>query len=1069
MQIENYNKPLHFYCWSTIIPWGLWFTAAIVSHSNHPLLGGTRVASLIAFAGLLAPFMIALKMIYPHKDLIKDMSTRFFNFRNIRPVYIFITLLLMLSSILLAQAISLLFGYEANQFHFRGGFSFSSGVFPVWMMLIIAPLIEELAWHSYGTDSLRTRFNLFHTSMLFGFFWGLWHFPLSFIKDYYHSNLVETGWIYSMNFFVSLFPFVLIMNWLYYKTNRNIILPILFHISAGFFNEIFATHPMSKVIQTVILLIVSIAILISDRKFFFEKEFGNSMPYVKLSGSKAKKAFMKIVPPVLMMIFIFAFSINSFSQSLTQNIRGKVVDALSQDPLPFSSVVILNSNPLQGTACDEHGNFLIEKVALGRVNLKISHMGYETYQINELLITSGKEQTLQIGLNKRAAELSEVAIRINKDAPLNSMATLSARQFTVEETQRFAGGMDDPARLVSAFAGVTTPSVSSNGISVRGNNPDGLLWRIEGIEVPCPNHFANLSIAGGGLLTVLSSQMMANSDFYTGAFPAEYGNAYSGVFDIRLSNGSTTKRQYTFQAGLIGVDFSTQGPLNRERQSSYIMNYRNSTMALLAPLLPENTGILKYQDLAFKINLPTKKHGTFSIWGIGALDGQEMTETDSSDWKYNIDRDVSDTYLNMFATGLTHKMSSGSSAFITNTLALTGNGLSHKENRFDYSLEPHPQSKAENFNLRLSFQSNLTKRFNPWHINKTGFTCNYMNYRVDIEKSLSEGTLPVSVSKQTGSSGLLQFFTQSKLDINSKTEINAGINAQYFLLNENLSIGPRIGIKYRIRSNQQIGFAYGRHSRIEQLPVYFVESSGTNPNKMLGFMKSDHFVFSYNLTLRHDMRLCIEPYYQHLSNLPVSPNSYISTINNHELLFFDEILINQGNGKNTGVDITFEKFLEKGIYYQITASFFESKYTPADGIERNTRFNKNYVINVAAGKEWISRKSNILSINARLNYMGGSRKDPVNLAASIQQKDVIREETPGQLAFDTKLTDSPILSFNISYRKNRLKHSSVWSFQVLNALGTKDFVGDAYNIRTGEVESRYNGIMIPNVSYKIEF
>lgn len=269
MNIKQYQYPGLFYTLSTLIPWGLWFTVAYISHylPNEYI----TLVSVLGFLGLLAPLIIALILIIPNEALRKDFFSRFFNLRGIKLNYLLVVFLLMPTSILTAQLISLLFGYGIDQFQLRGSFTFTSGVFPVWVLLIIAPLIEELAWHSYGTDCLRNRFNLLNTSVVFALFWGFWHFPLSFIKDYYHSNLMESGTIYSINFFVSLFPFVLIMNWLYYKTDRNIIATIIFHISAGYFNEIFATHPMSKVIQTVLLLMLSIYLIINDKPFFLKK------------------------------------------------------------------------------------------------------------------------------------------------------------------------------------------------------------------------------------------------------------------------------------------------------------------------------------------------------------------------------------------------------------------------------------------------------------------------------------------------------------------------------------------------------------------------------------------------------------------------------------------------------------------------------------------------------------------------------------------------------------------------------------------------------------------------------
>lgn len=268
MDIKYYRHPYLFYFASIIIPWVLWLLVAYVSHKfPNEYIELTSIGGLL---GLLTPLLVALALILPNEPLRNDFLSRIFNLRTVNPKYITVAFLLMPFSILTAQLISLFFGYSTEQFQFRSGYSFTSGVFPVWFILILAPLVEELAWHSYGTDCLRNKFSLLKISLLFAFFWGIWHLPLSFIKDYYHSNLIDSGIIYSINFFVSLFPFVIIMNWLYYKTNRNILITIIFHISAGFFNELFATDPMSKVIQTGVLTLLSIYLIINNKTFFIK-------------------------------------------------------------------------------------------------------------------------------------------------------------------------------------------------------------------------------------------------------------------------------------------------------------------------------------------------------------------------------------------------------------------------------------------------------------------------------------------------------------------------------------------------------------------------------------------------------------------------------------------------------------------------------------------------------------------------------------------------------------------------------------------------------------------------------
>lgn len=1065
--ILNYKKPYTFYFLTTLIPWTMWFISGYLSHQDIVTKKLEWAIGLTSIAGLIAPFIIALFLIMSNKKMKADFIGRLFNFKTIKNEYILIAFLLMLVSILLAQAISLFFGYSVSQFTFRGSFTFTSSLFPVWFLLLAAPVFEELAWHSYGTDSLVSRFNIFKASLIFAAFWAIWHYPLSTIKGYYHSLLVESGWLYSLNFIVSMIPFVLIMNWIYYKSNRNILLTIIFHITAVFFNEIFATHPMSKVIQTILLIMFSIYIVINDKTFFFTK----TAVYESKKQPLAIKNNLKVIIAVIVFLTI-CLSVTSkklSAQEATQTISGSVFDETTHESLPFATIVVKNTDPCIATITDENGHFILKSINVGRHTISISMLGYDTYEIKELLVSSGQIIDLKIGMQQRTTKLDEAVVHINKSTPLNGMVTLSSRQFTVEETQRYAGGMDDPARLTSSFAGVANPSVSNNGISVRGNNPDGLLWRIEGIEVPNPNHFANLTIAGGGLMSVISSQMMTNSDFYTGAFPAEYGNASSGVFDIKLRDSNSDKRQYAVELGILGVGAMAQGPFKKKSDNTYILNYRNSTMALLAPLLPDDAGILKYQDLAFKTNFPTKNTGTFTLWGLGAFDGVNMDAADSSKWKSNADRDNSETSMYMFATSLSHKISFTGNSFLKTSLSYTGNGLNFHEDRLVNTLRSYPQSRAANHTSRFIFQSDYTKRFNEKHSNKTGIRYNHIFFDLSVKQSLSEGQSLQKIAVNAGNTGFLQFYTQSKINIMPNLVLNAGINTHYLFLNNNFSVEPRLGFKYNIASCQSIGFAYGIHSRIEQLPVYFVSYNGNQPNKNLDFMKSSHYVLSYQAKISENINIVVEPYFQYLNNVPVEPDGYFSLLNSNNILFFDKKLVNEGTGKNIGVDFTLERYLNKGYYYMITASVFDSKYQASDGIERNTRFNRRYVLNILAGKEWYTSNNSIISANVRINYLGGNRIEPVDEETSLKQHEVIYGETAENIAFNKRYDDLPVISFALSYRKNKPKYSSVWALHIINANGGKEYTNDFYNLKNKRIDTRYEGLIIPNISYKIEF
>ncbi|PID29783.1 MAG: prevent-host-death protein [Candidatus Cloacimonadota bacterium] len=774
------------------------------------------------------------------------------------------------------------------------------------------------------------------------------------------------------------------------------------------------------------------------------------------------------------LVSLFFISFTAYSQTLTQTVKGFVKDKVTQEPLVGANIELLDSDPPRGDASDNKGYFLLRNIPVGRQSFKISMLGYKSYFVKELMITSGKEVVFDILLEQSDIDLKEVVFvhKIPKNRAINSMATVSSRKFTVEETQKYAGGMDDPARLVTSFGGVASTSVNNNGISVRGNSPSGLLWRIEGVDVPSPNHFADLIISGSGLLTVLSSQMLGNSDFFTGAFPAEYGNATSGVFDINLRSGNNSKREYTLAAGLLGLDFAIEGPFMEESSSSYLLNYRYSTLGLVSSLFPQNNEYITYQDLAFKINIPTQSLGEFSIWGIGAYDQIKIKALGREEWEDIGDRENSSTYLNLFATAINHNKLIISKSFLSSSLSLSGYGLSHRVGLLNNEMVEIPKSKASKYNYKLTFQTNLKTYFSEKHINSTGFCINNLFYNLNLSNRDSGYSYLQNIVNDEGVSLLFQFYTQSKFKFSSNLSLNMGFHSQYFRLNKKYTIEPRLSVKYELDNQNSFSLAYGLHSKIEPLSIYFIKDSlGNYPNKSLDIMKSNHFVLSFSTMIIEDMNLTIEPYFQYLTDLPVASESYISTINNNDNLFFNKMLLSKGTGRNIGVDFTLEHYLKRGFYYMLTASFFDSKYKAADGIERNTRFNKNYVINAIVGKEWELGKSrnSFLSANLRFNYLGGNRADVINESESFLQQKIVYGETNGNIAFEKKHKDCPILSFTLSYRKNHSKYSSVLSLQLLNATSTKEFQTYIFNQKKQRVEEKYGENMIPNISCKIEF
>jgi hypothetical protein len=624
------------------------------------------------------------------------------------------------------------------------------------------------------------------------------------------------------------------------------------------------------------------------------------------------------------MIRIFFLAILSFfivteiaAQQPKQCIRGTVSDNSSNSPIPFATVVILHSDPVLGVITDTAGNFRINNVPVGRYDIQVSFIGYEPSIIREVNVISAKETILNLSLKENSVTLKEVVVtpNVNKEQPLNALSTVSARMLSVDEAKRFAGGFDDPARLASSFAGVASGN-GDNGIVIRGNNPKFFQWKMEGVEIPNPNHFADLASFGGGALTALSSQLLANSDFFTGAFPAEYGNALSGVFDILLRNGNNEKRENTFQAGIIGIDAASEGPLKKNGRSSYIFNYRYSTLGLIMPLLPKTTDGITYQDFAFKINVPTKKAGTFSFWGIGLLDHSGATEkTDSTKWVYNSDKENQDANQFMTAAGITHKYYFKKNIYLKTSLASTVSGIDFSIDNLNADLILKPKSNISNRNWNFVLSSFLNTKLSARHTNKTGIVATGLMYDILLENALHPNEPLSTLIDETGFSSLISAFTESSINLTDHLYMNIGLNSQVFTLNKHYTVEPRLGFKWQFAPMQSLGLAYGMHSRLERLNYYFTKDLSNNNelyNKNLDFSKAHHFVMSYDLSINEYAHFKIEAYYQHLYNIPVVDNTSFSFINLQADWFFNSKLQNSGSGRNYGLDLTMEKYLERG-------------------------------------------------------------------------------------------------------------------------------------------------------------
>lgn len=731
---------------------------------------------------------------------------------------------------------------------------------------------------------------------------------------------------------------------------------------------------------------------------------------------------------LFILTFALIFSTPSIFSQYTQTIRGTIRDKDTQTPLFGVNIAVITTDPQRGTTSNTDGSFRIENVPVGRHELQFTYLGYKPVSAS-VIVTSAHEIVLEIELTEMVYQAEEVVVTASqrKDKPINQMAQISARSFTVEETERYAGSWGDPARMASNFAGVMAASEARNDIIIRGNSPLGLLWRLEGQNMPNPNHFGAFGTTGGPI-SMINNNLLRNSDFYTGAFPAEYGNALSGAFDLNMRNGNSQQREYVIQMGLAGFELGAEGPFSKKHSASYLINYRYSFLGLMDKLGirygPEGT-IPEYQDISYKVNLPSKKAGNFSFFGIAG--NSNVASWDSkidsvSDWT-GTDSGADFTFRSgLMTNGINHVYSLSANTRLISRLAVSG---SFSDNTYDsVSIEDRSvtlYSRTKLSEWQYSAGIEINSKINARNNINAGIKADVFQPFFRDSTLQNDGNYRVG-SKADGIMTLLQGFVEWRHRFTDEITLYTGLHSQYLTLNGSFSVEPRASIKWQFLIKQSISIGYGLHSQMQPHQLYFAKSYNDatgeyfeTTNKDLDFTKSNHFVFGYDYLITKDLRFKFETYYQQIFNAPVEQTPSYQSLLNYGAGFYVpsyDSLINNGTGRNYGIEFTIEKFFSNNYFFLITTSLFQAKYKGSDGIERNSAFNNNYVVNVLGGYEFKLGKNTFLTASPKFVTAGGNRYIPYtveqdNSGKYYQDFDYDRayeEQYPAYLRLDVRLT-----------------------------------------------------------------
>lgn len=811
------------------------------------------------------------------------------------------------------------------------------------------------------------------------------------------------------------------------------------------------------------------------------------MKTFKKSSTKLNlKEVFRLNYSLVVLLVVFS-STTLYAQDFTQTIKGRIIDQQTQMPLPGATIAIMNTNPPKGTITDPDGYFKIENVITGRVSLQVSFMGYHPVTLSNLNLSTGKELVLTIEMEEQVIKTEEIIVKAkkNKAEVNNEMATISARTFTIEESQRFAGARNDVARMASNFAGVSTSNDASNDIVIRGNSPNGLLWRLEGIEIPNPNHFGGMG-ATGGPVSMLNNNVLSNSDFMTSAFPAEYGNALSGVFDLKMRNGNYEKHEFIGQVGFNGFEVGAEGPLSKNSRASYMVNARYSTLEVMSAMgmdFGTGTAIPKYKDVTFKVHIPTSKLGVFNIFGLGGINSIDFvnSEKDEEDSESLYEERHFDIYAknDMAVVGANHTYFINDDTYTK--LTLSGSRISNHTVVDSIALDKSTIDLLREHYVNYDYTANfyVNKKFNSKHNLRLGAEAMQRNFKYIDSILVFEEDRFRNRYDENDNAMMYRYYAQWQYKPIDKLVFNAGMHVQQMSLSNNFSYEPRLGLKWYLAHNQSINLGFGIHSKPAATYIFFKKSElepgvYSQPNLELDFIKSRHYVVGYDWSINPSLRVKLESYYQDIYQSIVEDGSSEFSLLNATTFSWQlpDSLKNGGSGRNYGVELTLEKFLDKGFYFLLTTSIFDSKYKGSDDKLRSTAFDSKYVVNFLGGNEFeIFRKPEAkyrkwLTFDGKVTVAGGQRYTPINIDESRANNTT---EYYNNLAFSKQFKDYFRADLRIAFKLEGKKTCQEWAIDVQNLSNSQNALYKEYDSDKDEIKTVYQLGLFPMVQYRITF
>jgi hypothetical protein len=768
-------------------------------------------------------------------------------------------------------------------------------------------------------------------------------------------------------------------------------------------------------------------------------------------------------------LFAVSGAIGMLAQEPLGTVRGTVCEATTGAPLQLVAVEVETGSPQLGSTTDSLGRFTISNVPVGHCTVKASLLGYSPRIVHEVWVRAGKETVLALALEGSSVQLNAIEVAVERF----EVPHLGVRSFTVEQGLRYPAMFQDPSRLVSATPGVSAPSDQANHLMVRGNGPLANNWLLEGAEMVSPNHLGNAGTASdlptltGGGVSILSAQMLGPSRFRTGAMPVSHGNALGGIMDLELRRGNTEEREWTVQAGLIGIDVSTEGPITKSGKDFHLVNYRYSTLGLLSAMgVDIGDEAISFQDLSFHAGARIGERGEWRVFGLGGISSNVFkAKSDSAQWVYDKDSRDIEYSSSMGAGGAAFKLPLGRRSSISATALWSAAYQERTDLQTDTAAIAPLREFASLYERKLSMRASAE-----------GALGNRLRYAIGAS---AMDRMMVNVLADTTRGWLLRPYAQLRAMLPRSTHLTLGLAYSHFTYSNSALLEPRIDLFIGLRGSSALLIGAGVRGQLPQHTVINLSelssgsiAQGIPDNRALGFQRSEDLTIGYQLRITSAITARAEAYMQRISDVPRPWNGFTGIVGQDDALInsWDEPQLlpmeATGRAQNMGVELSIAQAMQKGFYWQLNGSAFQGTFDAA-GMERETRWSTNWTANAMAGKEWRKTKEEIVrtwGVGIRALGTGGMRYTPFD---NVVRRGFVVAYT-GE-PYSAQLRDVYRIDLRVYLKRDRNGRTGQWALDLQNAANTRNEAYRYFDYRKSETVTRYQLGLIPNLSYRVEF